>query len=160
MSTCIPCPPSTGDIPLTCEPYGTVSVGNRVVVEDDAFCTKTLATPSRTSNLIWDQGVKWSDISGAGWKAISTNYSANAGDKISVNSTTGSLIITLPLNPNQFEEIIMADHFNSWGTNNPIVLRNGSLIENAADDLVLNTTWPNQIILRFEGATWRVYAII
>jgi hypothetical protein len=59
MSNCIPCPPCESDIPLTCEPYGTVSVGNRVVVEDDAFCTKTLATPTEPSTLVWDNEVKW-----------------------------------------------------------------------------------------------------
>lgn len=158
MSTCIPCPPCEAEIPLTCEPYGTVSIGNRVVVEDDAFCTKTLATPQSYSTLVYDDGVKW--VSGAGWKSITTNYFAVSLDKLSVNTSTGPLQIILPSTPGQFEEIVMADHFNSWGTNNPIVLRNGSLIENVADDLVLNTNWPNQIILRFEGATWRVYAII
>ncbi len=59
MSNCIPCPPCENEIPLTCEPYGTVSTGNRVVVEDDAFCTKTLSTPSTPSVLSWDNGIKW-----------------------------------------------------------------------------------------------------
>ncbi len=93
MSNCIPCPPCEGDEPLVCEPYGTVTTGNRV-------------------------------------------------------------------NPAQFEEIIFADHYASWGTNNVIVLRNGSLIEGVTQDLILNTTWPNQITLRFEGSTWRVYSIL
>jgi len=61
MSNCIPCPPCETDIPLTCEPYGTVSVGNRVVVEDDAFCTKTLTNPATKSWLIWDNGIKWEE---------------------------------------------------------------------------------------------------
>jgi hypothetical protein len=158
MSNCIPCPPCETDIPLTCEPYGTVSVGNRVVVEDDAFCAKTLATPAAPSTLTWDNGIKWASASG--WKAISSTHFAKAGEKLSVNSSGGPILITLPLNPNQFDEIVLADHYNSWGTNNVTILRNGSLIENLADDLVLNTTWPTQITLRFEGSTWRVYSIL
>lgn len=158
MSNCIPCPPCQDDIPLTCEPYGTVSVGNRVVVEDDAFCTKTLATPSAFATLTWDNGVKWTTA--AGWKAISSTHFAKAGDKLSVNSITGPFQITLPQNPNQFDEIVFADHYNSWGTNNVTIFRNGSLIENLTEDLVLNTTWPTQITLRFEGSTWRVYSIV
>jgi hypothetical protein len=59
MSNCIPCPPCEGDEPLVCEPYGTVTTGNRVMVEDDAFCTKTLETPSGAATLVWDNGVKW-----------------------------------------------------------------------------------------------------
>jgi hypothetical protein len=155
MSNCIPCPPCEGDLPLTCEPYGTVSVGNRVMVEDDAFCTKTLATPSAPSTLVWNGGIKW-DVA-EGWKAITSNYFAKNGDKLSLNSTAGSMLITLPQNPSQFEEIVFADHFDSWGTNNVFVNRNGSLIENVAQDLVLDTTWPIQFTLRFQGSTWRVF---
>jgi hypothetical protein len=59
MSNCIPCPPCEGDEPLVCEPYGTVTTGNRIMVEDDAFCTKTIANPSVPSTLTWDNGVKW-----------------------------------------------------------------------------------------------------
>lgn len=156
MTNCIPCPPCQDDLPLTCEPYGTVSVGNRVVVEDDAFCTKTLANPSTPATLVWNNGLKWGDQ----WKSISSSYVSSSGDKLSVNSTLGILTITLPSNPNQFDEIVFADHYNSWGTNNVTILRNGSLIENLADNLVLNTTWPTQITLRFEGSTWRVYSIV
>jgi len=158
MSNCIPCPPCEGDEPLVCEPYGTVTTGNRVMVEDDAFCTKTIANPSVPSTLTWDNGVKW--LAAQGWKSITITHYAKNGEKLSVNSSGGPIQIILPQNPSQFEEIVFADHYNSWGTNNVTLLRNGSLIENLADDLVLNTTWPNQIILRFEGSTWRVYSIL
>jgi hypothetical protein len=155
MNTCIPCPPCETDIPLTCEPYGIVSVGNRVAVEDDAFCTKTLATPNGPATLVWDNGVKWR--TGLGWKSISSLYYAQNGDKLSVNSSGASILIYLPQNPSQFDEIVFADHYNSWGTNNVFVNRNGSLIENVAQDLVLDTTWPIQFTLRFQGSTWRVF---
>lgn len=161
MSNCIPCPPCQDEIPLTCEPYGTVSTGNRVVVEDDSFCTKTLANPTEPSNLVWDNGIKWSAPDFAeGWKSISSAYFAKEGEKLSVNSASGVVVITLPSTPNQFAEIIFADQSGSWGTNNVTILRNGSFIEGVADDLVLNTNWPTQIVLRYEGSTWRVYAII
>jgi hypothetical protein len=124
------------------------------MVEDDAFCTKTLKTPIGTSTLVWSNGIKWS-----GWKSISSSSAAQAGDKLSVNSSSISFQISLPSNPSQFDEVIFADHYESWGTNNVTVLRNGSFIENLDEDLILNTTLPNQIILRFEGSTWRVYSI-
>lgn len=158
MSNCIPCPPCEIEDPLVCEPYGTVTKGNRILVEDDAFCTKTLQSPSSLSTLVWDNGIKWN--AALGWKAISVTYGAKSGEKLSVNSSAGSLQIILPPSPNQFEEIVLADASGSWGTNNVTVVRNGSLIEGLNEDLILNTTWPNQIILRYEGGTWRVYAII
>ena len=155
MSNCIPCPPCEGDEPLVCEPYGTVTTGNRVMVEDDAFCTKTLSNPQAKSILTWDGGIKW--VSGQGWQAITTAYSANSGEKLSVNSSGGSILITLPPNPEQFDEIVFADHFNSWGSNNVTIQRNGSFIENVSQDLILDTTWPIQFPLRFQGSTWRVF---
>jgi hypothetical protein len=84
MTTCIPCPPCEADIPLTCEPYGTVSVGNRVMVEDDAFCTKTLATPSGKAILVWDNGVKWQEVVG-----VSGSFTSNDGKTITV---TGGIV--------------------------------------------------------------------
>jgi hypothetical protein len=128
------------------------------MVEDDAFCTKTISNPTSPSTLTWDNGVKW--LAAEGWQKITATHYAKAGEKLSVNSVTGPFNIILPQNPAQFDEIIFADHYTSWGTNNVTINRNGSLIENLAEDLILNTTWPNQIILRFEGSTWRVYAII
>jgi hypothetical protein len=157
MSNCIPCPPCEGDEPLVCEPYGTVTTGNRVMVEDDAFCTKTLATPSSASTLVWDNGVKWS---AQGWLSITTQHYAKNGEKLSVNTSSGAVQVIIPQNPSQFEEIVFADHSGSWGTNNVLVNRNGSLIEGLAQDLTLNTTWPNQITLRYEGSTWRVFSIL
>jgi len=158
MSNCIPCPPCEGDEPLVCEPYGTVTTGNRVMVEDDAFCTKTLTTPSLPSTLVWDNGVKWR--LSEGWQAISSQHYAKNGEKLSVNTSAGAVQVILPQNPSQFEEIVFADHSGSWGTNNVTVLRNGSLIEGLAQDLILNTTWPNQITLRYEGSNWRVFSIL
>jgi hypothetical protein len=128
------------------------------MVEDDAFCTKTIANPSVPSTLTWDNGVKW--LAAEGWQKITSTHFAKAGEKLSVNSLTGPFSIFLPQNPAQFDEIIFADHYVSWGTNNVTINRNGSLIENLAEDLILNTTWPNQITLRFEGSTWRVYSIL
>lgn len=125
------------------------------MVEDDSFCTKTLATPDSFSTIVYDNGIKW--VAGIGWKNITQNYSASSLDKLSVNSSSNSILITLPQSPGQFAEIIFADHFNSWGTNNVTLLRNGSLIENVNQDLVLDTTWPIQFTLRFQGSTWRVF---
>lgn len=158
MSNCIPCPPCEIEDPLTCEPYGAISIGNRILVEDNSFCTKTLISPTKNSKLIWDNGIKWTtDEELSGWKAISNTYYAQAGDKISANTSAISFGIFLPANPNQFSEIVFADHFNSWGGNNLTIYRNGSLIENINQDLICNTSWPIQFTIRYEGVTWRVY---
>lgn len=158
MSNCIPCPPCENDEPIVCEPYDTVTKANRLIVEDDAFCTKTLSTPTTKSTLVWNNGIQWTTTSG--WQSITTQYNAKSGDKLSVNTSGGSVQVVLPPNPFQFDEIYFADHYGTWGTNNAIVNRNGSLIEGQAQDLILNTNWPNQIILRYEGSNWRVFSIL
>lgn len=159
--SCIPCPPSTGDEPLTCEPNESVTQANRLLVEDDSFCTKALAAPSGRASIVFDNGiVSWELQSETVWTAITSGYLASAGQKISANTGAGAFAITLPATPSQFDEIVFANHFNSWGSFNLTILRNGSLIEGISDDLVCNVTWPTQIILRFEGSTWRTYEII
>jgi hypothetical protein len=157
MSNCIPCPPCEGGEQFICEPYGTVTTGNRIMVEDDAFCTKTLSTPSSVSTLVWDSGIKWS---AQGWLSITSQHYAKSGEKLSVNTSGGSIQVILPQNPNQFSEIVFADHSGSWGANNVLVNRNGSLIEGVDQDLILNTTWPNQITIRYERSNWRVFSIL
>jgi hypothetical protein len=69
-----------------------------VVVEDDAFCTKTLATPSEPSTLVWNNGVKWSKQNRISVPTYSNNAAAIAGG-LSVNdiykTTTGELRIVV-----------------------------------------------------------------
>lgn len=158
MSNCTPCPPSSNDLPIFCDPNPSTTLGKRLLVEDEAFCQKALASPTSYSTLIWDGSIKWSQT--VGWQSITSAYFAKAGDKLSVNTSGGSVLITLPASPNQFDEIIFSDHYNAWGTNNVIVQRNGSLIEGLTQDLYLNTSWPTQITLRYEVSTWRVFSII
>jgi hypothetical protein len=158
MSNCIPCPPCEGDEPLVCEPNETIATGNRVLVEDDAFCVKSLSSPSIPSTLIWNNGIKW--FSSSGWQSITTQHYAVNGEKLSVNTAGGPVQIILPQNPGQLEEIALADHNGNWAANNVIVNRNGSLIEGQAQNLNLNTSWPTQIILRYENSTWRVFSLI
>jgi len=82
MTNCIPCPPCEAEVPLVCEPYGTVAAGNRVVVEDDAFCTNALANPSGPSTLIWDNEVRWERRNNLSLQAFSNNAAAVAGGLI------------------------------------------------------------------------------
>lgn len=158
MSNCTPCTPANDELPIFCDPNPATDTAKRLLVEDEAFCQKALTSPTTPASLIWDNGIKW--LVQNGWQAINSTYFAKNEDKLSLNSTTGTFQIVLPSSPAQFTEIVLADHFNTWGVNNVTINRNGSFIENAADDLVLNTTWPTQITLRFEGTTWRVYSIL
>lgn len=98
MTNCIPCPPCEGDEPLVCEPYGTVTIGNRVMVEDDAFCTKTLETPSVAATLVWNNGVKWQKQNNISVPTFANNAAALAGGLVAndvYKTATGELRIVV-----------------------------------------------------------------
>ena len=159
MSNCTPCTPAIDELPIFCDPNPATTIAKRILVEDEAFCQKALTSPTSQSTLIWDDGIKWSQSFGQ-WQQITSAYQAKAGDKLAVNTSASAVIVNLPSTPNQFDEIVFADFGGNWGTNNLIIQRNGLLIENLAEDLICNTTWPVQFTLRFQGSTWRTYPII
>lgn len=70
MSNCTPCPPCEGDLPLVCEPHEAVTQATRILVEDDAFCTKALVAPSAPSVLRTDSNGELDWASGANGDVI------------------------------------------------------------------------------------------
>lgn len=90
------------------------------------------------------------------WAKKTANYTAASGDKILADTTAGTFTVTLPASPVLGDNVIIADA-GSWQTTNLTVARNGSTIEGAAEDLVLDI--PNiQVEFVYDGATWEVYA--
>ena len=65
-------------------------------------------------------------------------YIATAGDLVLTNSTGGVFAVTLPPTPSDGDPVGVLDVTDQWGTNNVTVARNGSNIEGAASDLVLD----------------------
>jgi len=143
MTNCIPCPPCEEDLPLTCEPYGTVSVGNRAVVEDDAFCTKTLTNPATKSWLIWDNGIKWEEYAAltgplttnstilATGNSSKIGYNTGAGGSITQGAGAKTNAVTL----NRPTGIIVTDNANLAADTSVTFNLSNSVIE--AEDIVL-----------------------
>jgi hypothetical protein len=90
------------------------------------------------------------------WLSKTSAYTAVNGDNISANTTAGAFTITLPLAPSQFEQVVFADHFRTWDTNNLTIDRNGETIEGLAQNLICNVEGV-QFTLRYEGSDWRIY---
>lgn len=74
---CQPCTPPQDEFPIFCDPNPATDVGQRLLVEDEAFCTKALVSPETGSTLVWEDGIKWS--SGA-----SGSFTSNDGKTITV----------------------------------------------------------------------------
>jgi hypothetical protein len=88
------------------------------------------------------------------------NYTAVANDGVLTNTTGGAFTVTLPASPSNGDQVIVADAFGTWGTNNLTVGRNGSNIVGLAQDLVCDIASVSvQFVYNASGtASWDVFA--
>jgi len=85
------------------------------------------------------------------------NYTALDRDGLLCNTTGGAFTITLPAAPALGAQVLVADAYGTWGTNNLTVARNGSTINFAALDLACDINGVS-VQLVYNGVTWDVYA--
>ncbi len=84
-----------------------------------------------------------------------SNYTANNGDAIIADTTAGSFTITLPATPTVGNIVTIADG-NDWSQYNLTVNRNGSLIEDLAQDLILDLRGV-KVEFIYDSTTWEIY---
>ena len=88
------------------------------------------------------------------WTTISANHTAANRERLMLNSSTGPFSLTLPAAPATGTYIQLTDGAN-LATHNVTIIRNGSTIENIAQDLALDT--PNATFeFIYDGSTWQV----
>ena len=85
------------------------------------------------------------------------NYTAVANDGVQTNTTSGAFTVTLPATPSNGDQVFVVDSFNTWGTNNLTIGRNGSTIEGVAQDLVCDITGVS-VQCVYNGTTWDIFA--
>jgi hypothetical protein len=85
------------------------------------------------------------------------NYTAANNDGVQTNTTSGAFTVTLPATPSNGHQVIVVDSFNTWGTNNLTIGRNGSTIEGLAQDLVCDITGVSVQCI-YNGTTWDIFA--
>ena len=102
----------------------------------------------------------WAAPSGGGggitWVTKTAAYTAASGEGILADTTTASFTLTLPATPSAGDTVSIADMASSWATNNLTVARNGSTIEGATEDLVMDIG-DVKVELIYNGATWEIY---
>lgn len=84
-----------------------------------------------------------------------SNYTANVGDYIITDTTSGPFTITLPASPSTGDFVAIADGAD-WTTNNLIVARNGSTIEGLSDNVALDITGI-QVDFVYDSTTWEIF---
>ena len=72
------------------------------------------------------------------WQVASSNYSAVAGNKLFVDTSSSAVTVTLPVNASMGDEVVIVDAEANAGTNNITVSRNGHNIEGVADDFLID----------------------
>lgn len=86
----------------------------------------------------------------------SADFSAIAGGRYGVNTTSVAVTATLPASPATGIAIYFADAGGAFASNNLIIARNGQTIMGSASDMTVNTN-DQSFGLFYNGTTWRVY---
>jgi hypothetical protein len=98
----------------------------------------------------------WGTVSGGiTYTRITTNTTLTDKQGVVADTTGGTFTVTLPASPATGAQVAIADGAN-WGTNSLTVARNGSTIEDYAEDLVLDITGA-LVNFIYDGTTWEVY---
>ena len=84
-----------------------------------------------------------------------SNYTANVGDYIIADTSSGPFTITLPASPSTGDFVAIADGSN-WTTNILTVARNGSTIEGLSDDIDLDVNGV-QVEFVYDSTTWEIF---
>jgi hypothetical protein len=88
----------------------------------------------RTGTVDWDTTAK------------TASFTAVSGNGYFVNTTSGSITVTLPATPSAGDIVGIKDYAGTFGTNNVTVARNGSNFDGVATNATLNT---NQLSVFF-----------
>lgn len=84
-----------------------------------------------------------------------TTYTALVGEGIIADTGGGSWTLTLPASPSIGDIVVVVDG-NDWGTNNLTVARNGSTIDDVAQDMLLDVSSVSVEFI-YDGTTWHTY---
>lgn len=61
--SCTPCTPPQDEFPIFCDPNPATDVGQRLLVEDEAFCTKALVSPEEPALVYFDgEKIVWQKV--------------------------------------------------------------------------------------------------
>lgn len=94
------------------------------------------------------------------WINTNTNYIATTGDHLFVDTSTGTVTITLPASPNIGDNVTFNDFAGSCDVNPLIFDRNGNLIMGLAEDLIVDVRHAsNWLVYSGPSQGWKIGAV-
>jgi len=135
-------------------PKGTTAERPVSLVEGQFRYNSTLKTMEYYNGTSWIPSGESTPIS------TSSGLTATSWSTYFVNTSGGSVTITLPASPNVGDKIRFYDIAKTFDTNNLILARNGKLIQGDADNLTVSTESAAFEVI-FSGNTygWRIFSI-
>jgi hypothetical protein len=130
------------------------SASNKITARLGSSGNTFVLNPSRNVFLTTD-GTNWFELQtqGSDWLTKTGTYTAFAGDKIFVNTSSGAFTITLPASPSAGDEVRFLDLANTFDSNNLTVARNSEKIDGATSDLTVATE-DAAFALVYSGSTY------
>jgi hypothetical protein len=130
------------------------SASNKITARLGSSGNTFVLNPSRNVFLTTD-GTNWFELQtqGSDWLTKTGTYTAFAGDKIFVNTSSSAFTITLPASPSVGDEVRFLDLANTFDTNNLTVARNSEKIDGATSDLTVATEGA-AFALVYSGSTY------
>jgi hypothetical protein len=105
-----------------------------------------------------DQGV-FENIGAVTWDttAKTSGFTGVSGNGYFVNTTSGSVTVTLPASPSAGNIVGIKDYANTADTNNIVIGRNGSNIQGTADDYRISTEGGSVLLVYVDGTQgWKL----
>jgi hypothetical protein len=116
-----------------------------------------------SGNVLTSNGNAWLSsalpASGLSYVVRSANTAIVNNQGILANTALGAFTITLPSSPAVGNQVVVADSYGDFGSNAVTIARNGSTIENVAEDLVCDVNGVS-VQLVYTGNTWDVFSQI
>src|SRR5210317_561956 len=101
----------------------------------------------KLSNVV-DQIVEWQSVfTGDG----STGLTAVAGRGYFIDTTSGTVTVTLPASPSAGDTIVIKDYAGTFGTNNLTIARNGNNIQGVANDSLIRTNRASVVLVYIDA---------
>jgi len=129
-----------------------IQVAGTEVLSNSRSLNNITAIDATTTTTLNDAGF------GGGVEYIrkTSNYTVESGEKVIADTSSGIWTLTLPANPSTGDNVVVVDGGN-WSTNNLTVVRNGSTIEGAAENLVMDIEGA-EVDFIYDGTSWGVFS--